>query len=61
MPSEKRFFVCNYPFIFDSQAKTRLLQFDQATQMHVAATAAANQAFLQVTNIFQRFLTLYQF
>jgi hypothetical protein len=48
---EKRFFVCNYPFIFDSQAKTRLLQYDQASQMRAAASAAASQAAIQVLKI----------
>lgn len=38
------FHLCNYPFIFDANAKHLLLQTDQALQMHVAMSAAATQS-----------------
>ncbi|XP_018331399.1 probable E3 ubiquitin-protein ligase HERC4 [Agrilus planipennis] len=40
-----RLFLCNYPFIFDAQAKTQLLEADQSIQMQSAMNAAAQQAF----------------
>lgn len=40
---------CNYPFLFDAQAKTVLLETDQAIQMHSAMTQAAARAY---TNLF---------
>lgn len=36
------FFLCNNPFIFDVKAKTRLLQTDQAIQMHRAIMQATH-------------------
>lgn len=38
----KRHF-CNYPFLFDAQAKTLLLQTDQSLQMHSAMNEAATR------------------
>ncbi|XP_015126576.1 probable E3 ubiquitin-protein ligase HERC4 isoform X2 [Diachasma alloeum] len=40
---------CNYPFLFDAQAKTILLESDQAIQMHSAMNEAANRG---IRNIF---------
>lgn len=40
------FHLCNYPFIFDANAKHLLLQTDQALQMHAAMQDAASQNFL---------------
>lgn len=42
--SPSRFFLCNYPFIFDAQAKTQLLETDQRIQMQSAMSHAAQQA-----------------
>ncbi|KAK9685781.1 HECT-domain (ubiquitin-transferase) [Popillia japonica] len=44
--TNKKFFLCNYPFIFDAQAKTLLLQADQRIQMHTAMKNATQQAFM---------------
>lgn len=38
------FYLCNYPFIFDANAKHLLLQTDQALQMHFAMQNAASQS-----------------
>lgn len=43
-----RKFFCNYPFLFDAQAKTLLLQTDQSMQMHTAVSQAAQQAITQM-------------
>ncbi|XP_034946431.1 probable E3 ubiquitin-protein ligase HERC4 isoform X2 [Chelonus insularis] len=40
--------ICNYPFIFDAQAKLQLLETDQAIQMHSAMNEAATIA---ITNV----------
>ncbi|RZC35721.1 E3 ubiquitin-protein ligase HERC4, partial [Asbolus verrucosus] len=40
-----KLFLCNYPFIFDAQAKTLLLETDQGIQMQKAMQNAAQQAF----------------
>jgi E3 ubiquitin-protein ligase HERC4 len=55
--SPNSFYLCNYPFIFDANAKNLLLQTDQALQMHSAMQNAANQNFFAmfgapVNNIF---------
>ncbi|KAG5681672.1 hypothetical protein PVAND_011086 [Polypedilum vanderplanki] len=44
--AQNQFFLCNYPFIFDANAKHLLLQTDQAMQMHFAMQNAASQSFL---------------
>ncbi|KAK9670873.1 hypothetical protein QE152_g41152, partial [Popillia japonica] len=36
--TNKKFFLCNYPFIFDAQAKTLLLQADQRIQVSLSTT-----------------------
>ncbi|CAG9823178.1 unnamed protein product [Phaedon cochleariae] len=41
-----KLFLCNYPFVFDANAKVQLLETDQAIQMHKAMTEAAQQAVL---------------
>lgn len=33
--SSRKLFFCNYPFLFDAQAKTSLLQADQSLQVHL--------------------------
>ncbi|XP_044727132.1 probable E3 ubiquitin-protein ligase HERC4 isoform X2 [Chrysoperla carnea] len=38
-------YLCNYPFLFDAQAKTQLLQTDQSLQMQSAMNEAATRAF----------------
>lgn len=38
------FHICNYPFVFDAEAKTKLLEVDQAIQMYYARMRAQNQA-----------------
>lgn len=43
-----RKYFCNYPFLFDAQAKTLLLQTDQSMQMHSAMTEAAQRAITQL-------------
>ena len=52
----KEFFICNFPFIFDSQAKTLLLQLDQAIQMQNAVIQATSQAAFQVNRYSFTFL-----
>lgn len=42
------FYLCNYPFIFDANAKHLLLQTDQALQMHYAMQNAASQSFFSL-------------
>jgi E3 ubiquitin-protein ligase HERC4 len=42
-----KLFLCNYPFIFDAQAKTLLLQTDQELQMRKAMQDAAQLALTQ--------------
>jgi E3 ubiquitin-protein ligase HERC4 len=42
------FYLCNYPFIFDANAKHLLLQTDQALQMHFAMKNAATQSFFSL-------------
>nr|CAD7419287.1 unnamed protein product [Timema poppensis] len=39
-----KIFFCNYPFLFDAQAKTIVLQTDQSVQMQSAMNHAATQA-----------------
>ncbi|XP_044756595.1 probable E3 ubiquitin-protein ligase HERC4 isoform X2 [Coccinella septempunctata] len=43
-----KLFLCNYPFIFDAQAKTQLLETDQSIQMQNAMQSAAHEAFLSL-------------
>lgn len=43
-PNQNSFYLCNYPFLFDANAKHLLLQTDQALQMHAAMQYAANQS-----------------
>lgn len=52
---QNRFYLCNYPFIFDAQAKTCLLQTDQHIQMDEAMQESARNAVmaLLMTNSFQ--------
>lgn len=38
------FYICNYPFVFDAQAKSTLLQVDQAFQMQQAVQEAHHKA-----------------
>ncbi|KAL3278333.1 hypothetical protein HHI36_013664 [Cryptolaemus montrouzieri] len=45
-PGTGKLFLCNYPFIFDAQAKTQLLETDQSIQMQNAMQSAAQQAFV---------------
>lgn len=42
------FYFCNYPFLFNAEAKTILLQVDQKLQMQQAMQAAATRAFTQL-------------
>ncbi|KAL1117573.1 hypothetical protein AAG570_003888 [Ranatra chinensis] len=37
-------YLCNYPFLFDAEAKTLLLQTDQSIQMHSAVNEATQRA-----------------
>ncbi|CAG9857321.1 unnamed protein product [Phyllotreta striolata] len=39
-----RLFLCNYPFVFDANAKVQLLETDQALQMQKAMNDAAQRA-----------------
>lgn len=41
-----KFYLCDYPFIFDAKAKTLLLQTDQAIQMQSAMHTAASRTLL---------------
>lgn len=41
-----KFYLCDYPFIFDAKAKTMLLQTDQAIQMQSAMHTAASRTML---------------
>ncbi|KAK9506239.1 hypothetical protein O3M35_008210 [Rhynocoris fuscipes] len=41
-------YFCNYPFLFDAQAKTLLLQTDQSMQMHNAVNEATQRAITQM-------------
>lgn len=41
-----KLYLCNYPFLFNAEAKTLLLQTDQAIQMQTAMSEAATRAFL---------------
>lgn len=34
-PPRRKLFFCNYPFLFDAQAKTSLLQADQSLQVGI--------------------------
>ncbi|XP_049820942.1 probable E3 ubiquitin-protein ligase HERC4 isoform X2 [Aethina tumida] len=45
-PGSGKLFLCNYPFVFDAQAKTLLLETDQSLQMQNAMQNAAQQAVL---------------
>ncbi|KAL0272513.1 UNVERIFIED_CONTAM: hypothetical protein PYX00_005450 [Menopon gallinae] len=42
-PPRWKLFFCNYPFLFDAQAKTSLLQADQFLQMQKAMSEAASR------------------
>ncbi|XP_034137054.1 probable E3 ubiquitin-protein ligase HERC4 isoform X1 [Drosophila guanche] len=42
MSSPSEFSICNFPFLFDTSAKTSMLQADQVVQMHLAMANAAN-------------------
>ncbi|XP_069702468.1 probable E3 ubiquitin-protein ligase HERC4 isoform X3 [Periplaneta americana] len=42
---KQKIYFCNYPFLFDAQAKTLLLQTDQSLQMQSAMNQAATRAF----------------
>ncbi|XP_058798265.1 probable E3 ubiquitin-protein ligase HERC4 [Phymastichus coffea] len=44
-----KIFFCNYPFLFDAEAKTILLETSQALQMQVAMNVAASRT---LTNMF---------
>ncbi|XP_055530268.1 probable E3 ubiquitin-protein ligase HERC4 isoform X2 [Wyeomyia smithii] len=44
------FSLCNYPFIFNASSKTRLLQTDQAIQMHQAMQSAVTASFFAMFN-----------
>ncbi|XP_070528774.1 probable E3 ubiquitin-protein ligase HERC4 isoform X3 [Cardiocondyla obscurior] len=39
----RKIYFCNYPFLFDAEAKTTLLQTDQAVQMQSAMNEAASR------------------
>ncbi|XP_011152046.1 probable E3 ubiquitin-protein ligase HERC4 isoform X1 [Harpegnathos saltator] len=43
-PNYPRIYFCNYPFLFDAEAKTVLLETDQAVQMQSAMNEAASRA-----------------
>ncbi|OXA56991.1 putative E3 ubiquitin-protein ligase HERC4 [Folsomia candida] len=43
-PQTRVFYFCDFPFVFDSQAKTLLLQTDQILQMQTAMKSAMNQS-----------------
>ncbi|XP_078247016.1 putative E3 ubiquitin-protein ligase HERC4 isoform X4 [Pogona vitticeps] len=45
MPSDVPVTICTYPFVFDAQAKTTLLQTDAVLQMQVAVDQAHRQNF----------------
>uniref|UniRef100_A0A1B6KH92 HECT domain-containing protein n=2 Tax=Graphocephala atropunctata TaxID=36148 RepID=A0A1B6KH92_9HEMI len=47
-PNTGRKYFCNYPFLFDPQAKTSLLQTDQALQMHSAMNEASTRLLTQL-------------
>ncbi|KAL7036552.1 hypothetical protein ACKWTF_008846 [Chironomus riparius] len=47
-PNQNSFYLCNYPFLFDANAKHVLLQTDQALQMHAAMQYAANQSIFSI-------------
>ncbi|KAK5650940.1 hypothetical protein RI129_001969 [Pyrocoelia pectoralis] len=44
--TSNKLFLCNYPFLFDANAKVELLQTDQSIQMQSAMNAAAQRAFM---------------
>lgn len=46
--SNNRMYFCDYPFLFDAQAKTILLETDQAIQMQSAMNEAATRAITQM-------------
>ncbi|KAF5286890.1 hypothetical protein FQA39_LY00423 [Lamprigera yunnana] len=46
-----KLFLCNYPFLFDANAKVQLLETDQSIQMQSAMNEAAQRAFMAM--IFQ--------
>ncbi|KAF7384056.1 hypothetical protein HZH68_014813 [Vespula germanica] len=46
--SNNRMYFCDYPFLFDAQAKTVLLETDQAIQMQSAMNEAATRAITQM-------------
>ncbi|KAG5879073.1 hypothetical protein JTB14_023897 [Gonioctena quinquepunctata] len=46
-----KLFLCNYPFVFDANAKVQLLETDQAIQMQKAMSSAAQQAFVALDHI----------
>ncbi|KAF5305408.1 hypothetical protein FQR65_LT07734 [Abscondita terminalis] len=50
-PNTSRLFLCNYPFLFDANAKVELLHTDQSIQMQSAMNQAAQRSF--VTMLFQ--------
>ncbi|XP_022919461.1 probable E3 ubiquitin-protein ligase HERC4 isoform X2 [Onthophagus taurus] len=56
-----KFFLCNYPFIFDAQAKTLLLEADQRIQMEMAMKNARIQACMHMFLVNQGLFPLNQF
>lgn len=46
--SNSRMYFCDYPFLFDAQTKTILLETDQAIQMQSAMNEAATRAITQM-------------
>nr|XP_018911277.1 PREDICTED: probable E3 ubiquitin-protein ligase HERC4 isoform X2 [Bemisia tabaci] len=61
-PNRRPNLFCQYPFLFDAQAKTTILQVDQQIQMHSAMTqasyAAARNLFFSSMNSTPPFLEL---
>lgn len=45
-PNTTRLFLCNYPFLFDANAKVELLHTDQSIQMQSAMNEAAQRSFM---------------
>ncbi|KAG7211831.1 hypothetical protein KM043_011056 [Ampulex compressa] len=48
IPHNYKIYFCNYPFLFDAQAKTILLETDQALQMQTAMNEAATRAITEI-------------
>ncbi len=48
MGESSEFHICNYPFVFDAAAKTKLLEVDQFIQMQLARAKAHNMVFAQL-------------